>query len=123
MTAMTMLRTMLERGRDALPGAWQQDPIFRAAAISLGVTGLLLLARVVGPQLPDLQPQLYNSPVVAPFAQRGQTVGPATSAAAPPAATPVEVPQIAPGHSLSDVTVAPAVDGDRFGTFKPGTRP
>lgn len=119
MSATTILRTVLERGRDALPGAWRHDPVFRAAAIGLGVTALLLLARVVGPQLPDLQQQPYNLPVVAPFPQRGQTAGPA----APPAATPVEVPQIAPGQSLSDVTVAPAVDGDRFGTFKPGTRP
>jgi len=36
---------------------------------------------------------------------------------------PAEVPKIAPGHPLGDVTVAPTPDSDRFGTFKPEKHP
>ena len=122
MSIMAILRTMLERGRDALPGAWQHDPVFRAAAISLGVTAVLLLARLIGPQLPDLQPHPYDSPAAAPFPGRDRGAAlPAPSA--PQVAAPPEVLKIPPGQSLNDVTVAPAAENDRFGTFKPGPRP
>lgn len=112
MTARAAAHGLLQRLADATPTAWRQDPVFRGAAVGVGVTGTLLLLRLVGPQAPELQLQTLGVMPPAAPSLPGR-VG-------PPAA---EVPKIAPGHSLDDVTVVPAPDGDRFGTFKPGTRP
>ena len=112
MTALAAAHGLLQRLVDATPTAWRQDPLFRGAAVGVGVTGALLLLRLVGPQAPELQPQVLGVVPTAAPSLPGR-VG-------PPGA---EVPKIAPGRSLGDVTVAPTLDGDRFGTFKPGRHP
>ena len=84
--------------------------------MAAGVTLALFLLRVAGPHAPELDP-VPLSPVVplhGPVVPRGVL---------PPAQPPAEVPRIAPGRPLSDVTVAPTPDGDRFGTFTPGRHP
>lgn len=118
MIAHPALQDLLHRLADALPVAWRHDPIFRGTAIGAGVTSVLFLLRVAGPHAPELDPVLMRP--VAPISSQG----PATPRGAPsPAQPPAEVPRIAPGRSLSDVTVAPTPNGDRFGTFTPGRHP
>ena len=118
MTARVAVQDLLHRLADATPVAWRHDPVFRGAAVAAGVTLALFLLRVAGPRAPELEPQTltYTPSTVREAAPRP---GAAPSAALPPA----DVPKIAPGHSLSDVTVAPTPGGDRFGTFKPGKAP
>ena len=118
MTARSAVQDVLHRMGDALPVAWRHDPVFRGAAVAAGVTLALLLLRVAGPHAPELEPQMLT---YTPSAVR-ETV-PRPGVASPAAQPFADVPKIAPGHSLSDVTVAPTPSADRFGTFKPGKAP
>ncbi len=113
MTARTVAQHLLQRLLFAAPLAWRQDRIFRFATIGAGVTGLLLLLRLVGPHDGALQPVATDL---------GPTGVPTLSASGlPPSPTlaPAMVPKIAPGHALGDVIIAPAPEGDRFGTAPP----
>jgi len=116
--ARAAVQGLLHRLGDALPVAWRHDPVFRGAAVATVVTLALFLLRVAGPRAPDLdRPDLASTPP----ALRGFMPPPGV---APPAAQPpADVPNIAPGHPLSDVTVTPTPSADRFGTFKPGKAP
>lgn len=119
MTARAAAQNLLQRLADAIPTAWRQDRVFRGAVIGAGITGALLVLRLVGPHPPELQ---RGTSVLVPAAVPYVSApgGMATSPGQPPAAA---VPKIAPGHPLGDVTVVPAPDSDRFGTFKPGKHP
>ena len=118
MTARAAAGDLLHRLGDALPVAWRHDPVFRGAAVATGVTLALFLLRVAGPRAPELdRPDLAAMPP----ALRGFM--PPPGVASPAAQPPADVPKIAPGHPLSDVTVAPTPSADRFGTFKPGPHP
>ena len=118
MTARAVVQDVLHRMGDALPVAWRHDPVFRGAAVAAGVTLVLFLLRVAGPRAPELEPQTltYTPSAVRQFMPLPGVVSPA-------AQPPADVPKIAPGHPLSDVTVAPTPSADRFGTFKPGPHP
>jgi len=118
MIARAAVQDLLHRLADAAPAAWRHDPVFRSTAIGAGVTLALFLLRVVGPHAPDLdRPDLAATP---PALQQSMPTPGVTPLAAQP---PADVPKIAPGHPLADVAVAPTPSADRFGTFKPGTRP
>ena len=113
---------LLQRLAEAAPVAWRHDPLFRGASIGAAVTLVLVLLRFVGPHNPELDaPAMVLStmqsggiPSVSGPGPRGMPLG---------AQPPADVPKIAPGHALSDVTIAPTPDRDRFGTFTPGKRP
>ena len=107
---------LLHRLGDALPVAWRHEPVFGGGAVATAVTLALFLLRVAGPHAPELDPVTPRpvTPLQGPVVPRGTP---------PPAQPPAEVPRIAPGRPLSDVTVAPTPDGDRFGTFTPGRHP
>jgi hypothetical protein len=116
MTARMLAQDLLQRLFYAAPLAWRQDRIFRFAAIGAGVTGLLLVLRLMGPHDPTLRPSATDP---------GPTGVPTLSAsglAPSPALPPATVPKIAPGHALDDVIIAPALEGDRFGTAPPPSR-
>jgi len=118
MTALAATQSLLRRLADAAPVAWRHDPLFRGAAVGAVVTLALFLLRMVGPHAPGLdRPDLASTP---PALREFMPPPGAAPLTAPP---PAEVPKIAPGHPLSDVTIAPASNGDRFGTFTPGKRP
>ncbi len=106
---------------EAAPVAWRHDPLFRGAAIGAGVTLALLVLRIVGPHSPAL-----DAPTV-PTIMPGGAIQPRSGAGVPgmplAAQPPVDVPKIAPGHSLDDVTIIPTPNTDRFGTFTPAKRP
>lgn len=107
MIARAAIQDLLHRLAEAAPAAWRHDRIFRGSAVAAGVTLALFLLRVAGPHAPELdRPDLASMP----------------SALRQPMPL-ADVPTIAPGHPLSDVAVAPTPNTDRFGTFKPGTRP
>ena len=112
MTARTVVQDLLQRLLYAAPVAWRQDRIFRFATIGAGVTGGLLVLRLVGPH--DSVPRQVAT-------DRGPTGVPTLSASGLPT-SPVTVPKIAPGHALGDVVIAPAPEGDRFGTAPPPSR-
>ena len=116
MTTFATVQNLLQRLTEAIPMAWQEDRLFRGAAIGVGVTGAVLLLRLSGPPAPDRPGQ------ATPVVPAGVLALP-DQAGAPARSSPVKTPQIAPGRSLNDVTVAPSLDTDRFGTFKPGNRP
>jgi len=119
MSTLATARGMLRRLADAVPVAWHEDRVFRYAAIGAGITLAVLVIRPSASrqdvQLPSLGTSSAGMPAVL------NPAGPGMSPAAPmPSA---EIPRIAPGHALSDVTSTPAPDGDRFGTFTPGRHP
>ena len=112
------LGRFLERLAEAAPVAWRHDLVFRGAAIGSGVTLAVLLLHLVGPHAPDL-----DAPTVHYDAQTRSTwIGP-RNATVPPTPLVPDVPKIAPGQPLSNVTVSPAPSTDRFGTFTPGRHP
>jgi hypothetical protein len=116
MTARTVAQDVLQRLLYAAPIAWRQDRIFRFATIGAGVTGLLLVLRLLGPHDPTLRP------VATDPAPTGVPTLSASGLALSPASPPAAVPKIAPGHALGDVIIAPAPEGDRFGTAPPPSR-
>ncbi len=118
MTARVAVQDWLYRLVDAAPVAWRHDPIFRGAAIGAGVTLALFLLRVVGPHAPELDQSAGR------FDPATQRTSMGLQRDGGPLQSPLsDVPRIAPGHPLSDVTIAPTPNGDRFGTFKPGKHP
>lgn len=118
MTARVAVQDWLHRLADAAPAAWRRDPMFRGAAIGAGVTLALFLLRVAGPHAPELdQPAGRFDPATQRASVGLPREGDPSQRSLP------DVPKIAPGHPLSDVTIAPAPNGDRFGTFKPGKHP
>ena len=121
MIARAAVQDVLHRLGDALPVAWRHDPVFRGAAVAAGVTLALFLLRVAGPHAPELDPPTTTLRYVPGVGV--QTIGPSISGVPAAPMPPADVPKIAPGHSLSDVTVAPTPGTDRFGTFKPGKVP
>jgi hypothetical protein len=82
------------------------------------VTLALLLLRLVGPHNPDLDAPTIHYDAAA----RKAWIGPRDATAPPQPASP-ELLKIAPSLPLSGITVAPAPDSDRFGTFTPGKHP
>lgn len=119
MSARAAAQGILQRLVNAAPAAWRHDPIFRGAAIGAGVTLLVLLLRVTGPQGPALDataPRPSNA--LSPAA-----VQIPSSRAVQPSEAAGNVPSIAPGQPLSDALAAPTPSTDRFGTIKPGTQP
>ena len=119
MTMLVAARGLFYRLTDAAPVAWREDRLFRGAVIGVGITLAVFLVRPgvshQDRQLPPLDTSSAGMPAV--LSPSGRDL--AVSTQRPPA----EVPKIAPGHSLDDVTVVPTPDGDRFGTFKPGSHP
>jgi hypothetical protein len=111
------LARVFQRLVEAAPVAWRHDPLFRGAAIGTGVALAVLLLRIAGPHNPELEPPATTLRYLP--GGRVQTVHGAASAPQLPA----DLPKIAPGHPLSDVTVIPTPDSDRFGTFTPGKHP
>lgn len=123
MTNLAAARSILQRLAEAVPDTWRQDRVFRGAVIGAGVTLVVLLVRPGAShqarQLPPLSTLPAGLPAIPSPAMRGaapptQTQPPTSSA---------EVPKIAPGHPLGDVTVAPAPGSDRCGTFKSEKHP
>ena len=127
MTALTTARSVLQRLAEAIPDTWRQDRVFRGAVIGAGVTLAVLLVRPgatpQNKQLPPLSTFPASLPAIpaSNFPMPGATPLTQTHTQAP--TPPAEVPKIAPGHPLGDVTVAPVPDSDRFGTFKPEKHP
>lgn len=113
------LQRVLQHLVEAAPVAWRGDPVFRGATVGAGVTLALLMLRLVGPHAPELEPATLRG--IPPAAVSGLAVP--RGAPSPAQALPAEMPRIAPGHPLSDVTVVPTPNGDRFGTFTPGKHP
>jgi len=117
-TVLAVAQGLLQRLADAAPVAWRHDPVFRGAAVDAAVTLALFLLRMAGPHAPELDQPADNFDA----ATRKSLMG-LRRERGPSQPLLLDVPKIAPGHPLSDVTVAPAPDGDRFGTFTPGKRP
>ncbi len=120
MTNLATARSILQRLAEAVPDTWRQDRVFRGAVIGAGVTLAVLLVRP-GTTRQDRQlPPLSTLPAGLPAIPGSVLRGAALS-------TPdVPLPRCRrsrPGHPLGDVTVAPAPDSDRFGTFKPEKHP
>jgi hypothetical protein len=111
------LARALQRLVEAAPVAWRHDPLFRGAAIGAGIALAVLLLRIAGPHNPALD---APSPTLRTLPGGG---GQAVRGAIPAPQPPADLPKIAPGHPLSDVTVIPTPDSDRFGTFSPGKHP
>lgn len=115
MTALATAQGVLRRLADAVPVAWQEDRVFRYAAIGAGIALAVLVIRP-GASRQDVQlPPLDSRPALMPPAGLGM------GAAAP--MPPVTVQKIAPGRPLGDAPGTSAPDGDRFGTFTPGRHP
>ncbi len=119
MTALAVAQGLLQRLADAAPVAWRHDPVFRGAAVGAAVTLALFLLRMAGPHAPELDQPADNFDA----ATRKALVMGLRREEGPSQPLPLDVPKIAPGHSLSDVMIAPAPNGDRFGTFTPGKHP
>jgi len=116
MTARAVVQDLLQRLLYAAPVAWRQDRIFRFATIGAGVTGLLTVLRLMGPHDRALRPVATDP---------GPANVPTLSAPGlppSPAPPPATVPKIMPGHALGEVIIAPAPEGDRFGTAPPPSR-
>lgn len=119
--ALAAAEGLLRRLAAAAPAAWRRDPVFRWASIGAGITLALVLLRLAGPHAPELEPRtLGYAPTPAETQGLPGPRGVPSSAVQPP---PAEVPKIAPGHALSDVTVVPTPGGDHFGTFNPARSP
>ncbi len=119
MSRLAAAQDLFHRLADAVLAAWRQDRVFRGAVVGMGVTMAVLLVRPgVSHQdraLPLTDTSSAGMPVLLNPAGR--------SAALLPQGPAGPVPKIAPGHSLGDVTVAPAPDSDHFGTVTPGHQP
>ncbi len=113
MTARALAQDLLQRLLYAAPVAWRQDRIFRFATIGAGITGLLLVVRMIGPH--DVTPL----PVATDPGPASVPTLSASGLPRSPAVPSATVPKIAPGHALDDVIIAPALEGDRFGTAPP----
>lgn len=123
MTALATARSVLQQLAEAVPATWRQDRVFRGAVIGAGVTMAVLLVRPGASrqdrQLPSLSTLPAGLPAIPALTPVVRGAAPLTHLQTPP----VEVPKIAPGQPLGDVTVLPAPNGDRFGTFKPEKHP
>ncbi len=119
MSKLAAAQGLFHRLADAVSAAWRQDRVFRGAVIGMGISMAVLLVRPgVSHQdrvLPPLDSSSAGMPVLLNPTGR--------SAALPPQGPAGPVPKIAPGHSLGEVTVAPAPDSDHFGTVTPGHQP
>lgn len=120
MTKLAAAQGLFYRLVETAPVAWRQDRVFRGAVIGMGVT-LAVLAVRPGASRQD-QPL---PPLDTPSAGMPALLNPVAggSSGRPPQGPPDQVPKIAPGHPLGDITVAPVPDGDRFGTVTPGRHP
>lgn len=119
MTKLATAQGLFRRLAGAAPIAWRQDRVFRGAVIGMGVTLAVLLMRPGTSGQDRVLPPLDTSPAGMPALLNLGGGGGGRPAQAPPD----QVPRIAPGHPLDAVTVAPAPDGDRFGTVSPGRPP
>lgn len=119
MSRLAAAQSLFHRLADAVSAAWRQDRVFRGAVIGMGVTMAVLLIRPSvlrqDRALPPLDTSSAGMPVLLNPAGR--------STALPPQGPTGQVPKIAPGRSLGDVTVAPAPDSDHFGTVTLGHQP
>lgn len=127
MTTLAAARNILQRLAEAVPDTWRQDRVFRDAVIGAGVTLAVLLVRPGATrqdrQLPPLSTFPAGLPAIPASSFPMPGAAPLTQTHTKPPTPPAEVPKIAPGHSLGDVTVAPTPDSDRFGTFKSEKHP
>lgn len=123
MTRLAAAQGLVYRLAEAAPVAWRQDRVFRYAVIGMGVTLAVLVIRPGASNqdraLPPLNTSSAGMPALLDPAGGGSGMRPPQ---APPPPQP-EVPKIAPGHPLGDITVAPGPDGDRFGSVTPGKHP
>jgi len=118
-TTLATAKSILQNLIEAVPVTWRQDRVFRGAVVGAGVTLAVLLVRPEASHQDRQLPPLNTLPVGMPA-----TLSPVVRDTAPPTQRPLaEVPKIAPGQPLGDVTVVPAPNGDRFGTFKPEKHP
>lgn len=116
------LQRLLQRLVEAASAAWWHDPLFRGAVIGAGITLALVLLHMVGPHDPALdRPGATLRYVPGMGVQTGS--GPDSPSVPRTQALPADVPKIAPGHALSEATIIPTPNTDRFGTFTPGKRP
>ncbi len=119
MTALATARGVLRHLADAVPIAWHEDRVFHYAAIGAGIALAVLVIRP-GASRQDIQlPPLDSRPAGMPALMTPAGLGTGPAPPLPPSA----VQKIAPGHPLGDVTGAPVLDSDRFGTFNPGNHP
>ena len=121
MTRLAAAQGLFQRLASAASIAWRQDRVFRGAVIGMGVTLAVLVLRPGGSHQDRMLPPLGTSSVGMPA-----LLNPTGGSMALPAQGPAgQVPKIAPGHPLGDVTVVPAPtsDGDHFGTVTPGKNP
>ena len=116
--ALRLFRRLVE----AAPVAWRHDQLFRGATIGAAVTLVLVVLRIVGPHNPQLDAPGYMLSTM-PGGAMQPLSGPSLRGMPLAAQPPADAPKIAPGHSLSDVTIVPTPDKERFGTFTPGKRP
>ncbi len=123
MTNLAAAKSILHRLAEAIPDTWRQDRVFRGAVIGAGVTLAVLLVRPgvatrQNRQLPPLSTPPAGLPAIPASSYPMPGAAPLTQTHTQSSTLPAEVPKIAPGHPLGDVTVAPAPYSDRFGTFK-----
>ena len=125
MTNLAAARSILQRLAEAVPDTWRQDRVFRGAVIGAGVALAVLVVRPGATRQDRQLPPLSTLPAGLPAipASSFPMPGAAPQTHTQPPALSAEVPRIAPGHSLGDVTVAPVPDSDRFGTFKSEKHP
>ena len=128
MITLTTARSVLQRLAEAIPDTWRQDRVFRGAVIGAGVTLAVLLVRPEATsqnrQLPPLSTFPAGLPAIPASSPIVHGIAPPPQTLLQPPTPLAEVPKIAPGHSLGDVTVTPTPDSsDRFGTFKPEKHP
>lgn len=118
MTKLTAARGLFYRLADAVSFAWRQDRVFRGAVIGMGVTLTVLVLRPGVSRQDRVLPPLETSSAGMPA-----LMNPTGGGMMLPAQGPVgQVPKIAPGHPLGDVTVTPTPtsNDDHFGTIMPG---
>jgi len=118
MTTLATARGVLQQLAEAVPVTWRQDRVFRGAVIGAGVTLAVLLVRPGASRQDRPLPPLSTFPAGMPAIPDPLMRGAALPTPLQPTTPPAEVLKIAPGQPLGDVTVAPAPNTDRFGTFK-----
>ena len=121
MTRLVAAQGLFTRLVDAALSAWRQDRVFRGAVIGMGITLAVFVLRPGVPRYDRVLPPLGTSSAGMPA-----LLNPAGGGAVRPVQGPAgQVPKIAPGQPLGDVTItpAPASGGDRFGTVTTGHHP
>lgn len=101
----------LERLHEAVPDAWRYDRLFRVAVIGAGAALISLVLHSAEPSS-GAQTRFVEPPPAQPRQSSGGHQVPSS-----------EPLRIQPGLSLDRVTVAPILDGDKFGIYESGKLP